>query len=510
MNATSQAGGTSIARRFQVFGVLFTLVLVCAIAIVSIRASNTMLHSQMDLRGASMARYMAKSSLFYYRNFDLGALEGFVKDITSDPEVAFAVFLDDKGKPLTTASAVPAERDALLVFDHEVRDEASTLLGAVSIGYRKTLFEQGLRTLVAIMVASGAIAVVIAAVRVIFIVRQLIARPLEQAVSVAHRLAEGDLSVRFVARRQDEIGRLLTALEGMRNSFRDAVGTIRESAESVASASKRIATGNAELSSRTEQQAASLEETASSMEELTTTVKQNADHATQANELTAGASQVARRGGEAMSNVVTTMASISEASKRISEIIAVIDAIAFQTNILALNAAVEAARAGEQGRGFAVVASEVRSLAQRAATAATEIKQLIQDSSGRVQAGTRLVEDAGATIEEIVSSVKRVDVIMSEIAAASQEQLAGIAQVARAVTQMDRVTQQNSGIVGESAASAENLATLAQQLTRAVSRFTIDAAAPRSAPATASAPKPEAATRLQPPKASFALPSPAA
>jgi methyl-accepting chemotaxis protein len=237
------------------------------------------------------------------------------------------------------------------------------------------------------------------------------------------------------------------------------------------SATGQIAAGNADLSQRTEEQAASLEETASSMEELTSTVKQNADNARQANQLAAGASQVAVKGGAVVGQVVSTMSSINDSSKKIVDIISVIDGIAFQTNILALNAAVEAARAGEQGRGFAVVASEVRSLAQRSAAAAKEIKGLITDSVGKVEDGTRLVGEAGKTMDEIVTSVKRVTDIMAEIAAASQEQSSGIEQVNQAITQMDEVTQQNAALVEEAAAAAESLQEQAQSLTQAVSVF---------------------------------------
>ncbi|WP_043114999.1 methyl-accepting chemotaxis protein, partial [Solimonas soli] len=245
-------------------------------------------------------------------------------------------------------------------------------------------------------------------------------------------------------------------------------------------AAREIAAGNSDLSSRTEQQAASLEETASSMEELTSTVKQNAENARQANQLAIGASDVAVKGGAVVAEVVTTMASISEASKKIADIIGVIDGIAFQTNILALNAAVEAARAGEQGRGFAVVASEVRNLAQRSASAAKEIKALIVDSSDRVGTGAKLVEQAGRTMDEIVGSVKRVTDIMGEITAASQEQSQGIEQVNQTITQMDEVTQQNAALVEEASASARSLEEQASGLAASVARFRLTGA-PRPA-----------------------------
>jgi len=297
--------------------------------------------------------------------------------------------------------------------------------------------------------------------------------PLNEAVDVAQRVAAGDLTSNVEVKSKDETGQLMLALKDMNDSLKKIVGEVRSGTEAIGSGTKQIASGNADLSQRTEEQASSLEETASSMEELTSTVKQNAENAKQANQLALGASTVAVKGGQVVSEVVTTMSSINESSKKIVDIIGVIDGIAFQTNILALNAAVEAARAGEQGRGFAVVASEVRNLAQRSAAAAKEIKALIGDSVDKVGAGTKLVDEAGKTMEEIVNSVKRVTDIMSEITAASQEQSAGIEQVNQAITQMDEVTQQNAALVEEAAAAAESLEEQAQNLQAAVAIFNI-------------------------------------
>lgn len=297
--------------------------------------------------------------------------------------------------------------------------------------------------------------------------------PLRDAISIARRVAAGDLAQKIEIDTDNEMGQLFEALKEMNDSLANTVGQVRSGTETITQASQEIAAGNADLSARTESQASSLEETASSMEELTSTVKQNADNARQANQLVVSASVYAVKGGEVVGQVVNTMGSIKDSSRKIVDIIGVIDGIAFQTNILALNAAVEAARAGEQGRGFAVVATEVRNLAQRSAGAAKEIKSLIGDSVEKVDAGSKLVDEAGKTMDEIVTSVKHGADIMSEISAASQEQSAGIEEVNRAIAQMDELTQQNAALVEQAAAAAESMQEQSSTLAQAVSVFTL-------------------------------------
>jgi len=321
-----------------------------------------------------------------------------------------------------------------------------------------------------------------------------------QALSgLLQSIASGDLTARMHGEFRGVFAQMRDDANATAQQLAEIVGRIKQSAVSINAAASEIATGNDDLSRRTEQQAASLEETAASMEELTSTVKQNAEHARQANQLAVGAASVASEGGEVVGQVVTTMSGIEASSKKIADIISVIDGIAFQTNILALNAAVEAARAGEQGRGFAVVASEVRTLAQRSANAAKEIKELIDDSVSRVAEGSALVGQAGKTMHEIVSSVQRVTDIMSEISAASQEQYAGIEQVNQTVTQMDESTQQNAALVEEASAAARSMEQQATELAQAVALFKLEEnAAPVHQPAPAIAPKPRSYARPVP------------
>jgi methyl-accepting chemotaxis protein len=304
-----------------------------------------------------------------------------------------------------------------------------------------------------------------------FYIARSITVPLKKAIDVAERVAEGDLSESITLVGNDELTQLLRALAHMNSSLVGVVSRVRDGAESVATASAQIAQGNHDLSQRTEEQASALEETAASMEELASTVRQNADNARQANQLAQNASVVALRGGEVVSQVVDTMTGIKDSSKKINDIIGIIDGIAFQTNILALNAAVEAARAGEQGRGFAVVASEVRSLAGRSAEAAKEIKTLISASVTRVEQGTALVDQAGLTMAEVVNSIRSVTDIVGEISSAGNEQSLGVAQIGEAVQQMDQVTQQNAALVEEMAAAASSLKSQAQGLVGTVAVF---------------------------------------
>jgi len=313
----------------------------------------------------------------------------------------------------------------------------------------------------------------------IFIIRRLVnnvTKPLASAVETARHVSEGDLTSNIAVIRHDEIGELQQALLEMNEALIMIVSDVRSASQQITTGTDEMVSGNSDLSSRTEHQASSLEETASSMEELTSTVRQNAENAKQANQLAANASDIAVKGGQAVNEVVHTMGMISTSSKKIMDIISVIEGIAFQTNILALNAAVEAARAGEQGRGFAVVAAEVRNLAQRSAAAAKEITTLIKDSVEKVDVGSKQVDQAGETMNEIVQAVKRVTDIMAEIAAASIEQNSGIEQVNQAILQMDEVTQQNAALVEEAAAIAASVHDQTRKLTEAVEKFKIPGA----------------------------------
>ncbi|WP_426173463.1 methyl-accepting chemotaxis protein [Massilia sp. TWR1-2-2] len=399
-----------------------------------------------------------------------------------DTEPARALAHGDTYAALQTFSKALRSQIEIQEKNFEAAGEAST---TTFHGARRDMLALGLVALLAGIASAYAIS-------------RSITRPIARAVRVAQQVAAGDLTGQIVVTSQDETGQLLRALNDMNDSLLKIVGEVRIGTDTIATASSQIAAGNLDLSSRTEEQASSLEETAASMEEMTSTVKQNADNARQANQLAASASDVAGKGGAVVAQVVRTMSSINESSKKIVDIIGVIDGIAFQTNILALNAAVEAARAGEQGRGFAVVASEVRSLAQRSAAAAKEIKSLIGDSVAKVDTGARLVEQAGITMDEIVDSVKRVADIMGEITSASQEQTSGIEQINQAISQMDQVTQQNAALVEEAAAAAESLQEHAGSLARAVSIFKLagDAgAAPRQAPLKTLVPRQRSAAR---------------
>ncbi len=353
---------------------------------------------------------------------------------------------------------------------------------------RVTTIRVGIFAMVLVILAIGAGA---------FLLIRSIQRPLRQANELAAHIAAGDLSQRADIQRQDEFGDLLRSLYAMSASLAGTVQQVRHSTDSIATASAEIASGNHDLSARTEQTSSNLQETAAAMEQFTSTIAQSASSAQQASSLAASATGVARRGGEVVTQVVATMDEINHSSKKIADIIGVIDGIAFQTNILALNAAVEAARAGEQGRGFAVVASEVRSLAGRSAEAAKEIKQLIGTSVEKVEAGSRLVQDAGTTMQDIVQSVQRVNDMIGEITAASTEQSSGISQVNQAVGNLDQMTQQNAALVEQSAAAAQSLREQAEQLAQVVSTFKLGGAQVPQRVASVAAPR-AVAQRISP------------
>jgi methyl-accepting chemotaxis protein len=367
--------------------------------------------------------------------------------------------------------------DAMRALLAEMQNNETSLLT------QRTAEALALRSQTQAMLLGGAVIEILLSMLIAYWNASNVVRPLREAIGVARRVAQGDLTASVAVTSKDETGELMEALKTMNDNLRRIVSDVRSGTETIATASTEIARGNLDLSSRTEEQASSLEETASSMEELTGTVQQNAANARQASDLASTASDVAGKGGAVVAQVVDTMGSINASSRKIVDIIAVIDGIAFQTNILALNAAVEAARAGEQGRGFAVVATEVRNLAQRSAGAAREIKTLIGDSVEQVEVGTRLVDQAGATMHDVVESVKRVSDIVAQIASASEEQRSGIEQVNQAIVQMDQVTQQNAALVEQAAAAAESLQEQSARLATAVGIFNTGALSARQAQA---------------------------
>ena len=384
--------------------------------------------------------------------------EALSKTLLTGNKYTYASYAAPSGKQLVAASFIPELNLYVVAEVPEAEVLGNVMRSALSAA------------LIAGLVGGGI------ALLIIYVISRAIAAPVARAADMLGDIASGngDLSRRMAVESDDEVGALASAFNRFIASLNVTIREVRDSTEAIASASSQIASGNLDLSARTEAQASSLEETAAAMEELTSTVKQNADNARQANQLVVSASSHAVKGGDVVGQVVRTMSEITESSRKIADIIGVIDGIAFQTNILALNAAVEAARAGEQGRGFAVVATEVRNLAQRSSQAAREIKDLIVDSGSRVEAGSRLVDSAGATMQDIVVSVQRVADLMGEIASASQEQSQGIAQVNATVTQMDDATQQNAALVEEAAAAAQSLQDQAGKLAQVVSVFTLD------------------------------------
>jgi methyl-accepting chemotaxis protein len=418
-----------------------------------------------------------------------GLIKQMEEKITDDEGKALLTEINERRKVvIADNSAVFKEKDAgntdaaKKVVDERLIPDSKIYLAAIeklstrqsdSINQLSQQVDQQFRSARLLMIAFGVIAV-IGGIVLAYVITRSITQPLSRAVEVASRVAQGDLRADIKVDSGDETGQLMAALKDMNDHLIDIVSQVRSGTETIATASAEIATGNLDLSSRTEQQAGTLEETAAAVEELTSTVKRNAESAREANQLAQSASEVAIQGGTVVNQVIDTMGHINESSRKIVDIISVIDGIAFQTNILALNAAVEAARAGEQGRGFAVVASEVRGLAQRSAAAAKEIKELITDSVDKVDSGSKLVQDAGTTMSEVVASVKRVTDIVGEISAASHEQSSGIEEVNRSIGLIDENTQQNAALVEEAAAAARSLQDQSEGLARIVGIFKLN------------------------------------
>ena len=460
----------------------------------------------------------------------IAALDLYEKEDVSDATDAallkadrdsFAAYEDERQKVMALVTAANAEGAKAAMRDHQTKVDNMMKAFRDHKKYNEKLGQQGAQQAaetkanadILALVISAVVALIVAATGILL--ARKISAALNEAVATAEAVAAGDLTVRMQGHSRDEIGQLQQALGKMIASLSTIVAEVRTSVNTIATASGEIAAGNIDLSSRTEQQAGSLEETASAMEELTSTVRQNADNARQANQLAGSASDVATEGGQVVGQVVETMHAINDSSRKIVDIISVIDGIAFQTNILALNAAVEAARAGEQGRGFAVVASEVRTLAQRSAAAAKEIKELIDNSVNKVEDGSKLVAQAGSTMDQVVASVRRVTDVVGEISAASSEQSEGIGQVNQAITLMDEATQQNAALVEEAAAAAQSLQDQAQRLEQAVAFFRVEGGQPapsgRSAQAASARPaaasKPATATKpVAPIKAASSAP----
>ncbi len=467
----------SIKKKLILPTLLLVTILFSALGSVLVVQQYRVLNSMMESKADSLVNMLTTISVQYVLNYDFIALEGFVKETGKDKDIAFAEYYDADGRSLTgNVMKAPDITSHLLVYERDIVDTNGKKIGKVKVGYTTTVLDKMQQSSITIIAVSVLAVLGLLAFGLAIIVRG-VAQP---AVKIQEGLAllaqgEGDLTARIEITSNDELGRIAIAFNQTMEKLHSLVVKIRNISQSIDTGIGEIARGNADLSRRTEEQASSLEETASSMEELTSTVKRNTESARHANQLTTNASEIAIKGGKAVGEVVETMASISDSSKKIVDIISVIDSIAFQTNILALNAAVEAARAGEQGRGFAVVAGEVRNLAQRSAAAAKEIKTLIGDSVSKVDAGTKQVDHAGVTINEVVQAVKRVTDIMAEIAAASNEQSAGIEQVNQTIIQMDEVTQQNAALVEEAAASAESMQEQAGVLMEAVSIFKLEA-----------------------------------
>ncbi len=481
--ALDSQGNTSIGSTLLYASLAFAVVLIVAIAVISIRTNSAIIRDQMDSRGNAMVRYMAKTSVYYYHNFDLGALDGFVKEIIQTPDVVFAVYYDDKKNPITISSKEPADRTGLLIYETAIRNDADILLGYLTIGYDRRVFTKSARTFLAIMAGSTLIAVCVVTLGVLFFVRRVVAGRLSAAVSVADLLAKGDLTVSIPRTKRDEIGLVLVSMRNMIGKLRNVVSSVKASADQVASESRRVHAGSGEMARAAEEQAAVAGEVSASMEEMARNIRQTAANAKETEKISLQVTGDAREGGEAVALTVQAM-------KEIAGKISIVEEISRKTNLLALNAAIEAARAGEQGRGFAVVASEVRKLAERSQEAAVEIREVSATSM-------EVADQAGRILSRIVPEIVRTSQLVQEITAANIAQNTNAELIGKAMERLDGLIRQNSGASGLMASTSEELAAQARQLQEIITFFRLDESRDAGRTGAAALPVSSRAGRLQ-------------
>ncbi len=451
----------SIGRTFLLSSLAFVVALIVLLAFIGYRTNVAQIRQQMDARGNAMVRYMAKTGIYYYRNFDLGALDGFVKEIIKTPDVVYAVYFDEKRNPVTISSIVPKDAADLLVYESAVKDEADNLLGHLSLGYSRRALAESARRSLMITAFSTLLALMSVAIGVRYLIRRLIERPLRQAVAVADRLASGDLTVSIDVGKNDELGYLLHVMSTMVARLRSVVTSVKSTTDTVTAESRKVHSDSAMMSRGAQEQAAAAVQVAASVHQMASNIRQNAENAGETEKIALKTAGAAQEGGTAVSLTVKAM-------KEIAGKISIVEEIARQTNMLALNAAIEAARAGTHGKGFAVVASEVRKLAEKSQAAALDIREVSASS-------VEVAESAGAVLSQIVPDIRRTAELVQEISAASAEQRTAVDQISKATIQLDRLIQQFTGASGTMAVASEELAAQSEQLQHAIAFFTIGA-----------------------------------